>query len=308
MNATIILNNDYEFELFCRDYINNPQIAKDKKVDGIRILNERQGRLVFLRNFRKDKIKRLNISKEEFVKMFKINWSEALQLLLQKNFHLTKREFKEYDKLYKEEEHIELLYEIFMLEENDGYCHLNKFIGATTSKLRERYEWLKQSYTFENSKIIHKYSTNTDIVQADIQKFDSFSKKNHIKKQLGIERFVRNSKLTSSLKELYNHTCQVCGTRLKSTRRYISEAHHIRPYNDTHKGDDCWGNMIVLCPNCHSQFDDLYYAIHPVELRIYCLDIENPFHHKKIKNVSGHNLNKDYLIYTWKMFNEKNLD
>lgn len=89
---------------------------------------------------------------------------------------------------------------------------------------------------------------------------------------------------------------------MKTRFEAYSEAHHIRPYNKTHKGDDTIGNMVVLCPNCHSQFDNLYYAIHPSTRLVHCLDEDDRFHLAKMEFIGEHELSEKYLTYTWKLF------
>lgn len=151
------------------------------------------------------------------------------------------------------------------------------------------------------------YDEKRDITEKELKTFDPFSKKNQIKKGIYIERLVRDSNLALKLKELYNYKCQLCERGLKSSKGYICEAHHIKPYNKKHKGDDCWENMVVLCPNCHSQFDDLFYAIHPDNLTVHCLDKQDPHHLKELKNAEGHEFNKSYLNYTWNIFEETHI-
>ena len=72
-----------------------------------------------------------------------------------------------------------------------------------------------------------------------------------------------------------------------------------------HKGDDTIGNMIVLCPNCHSQFDNLFYAIHPNTKVVHCIDENNQFHLKKMEFIGEHELEEKYLTYTWKLFKKR---
>jgi predicted restriction endonuclease len=47
-----------------------------------------------------------------------------------------------------------------------------------------------------------------------------------------------------------------CETRLQiGPGRFYCEAAHIKPLGKPHDGPDKTGNMIVLCPNHHLQFD-----------------------------------------------------
>ena len=77
-----------------------------------------------------------------------------------------------------------------------------------------------------------------------------------------VSRIVRDTAISSELKLLYNHTCQLCGTQLKVCGRLYSEAHHIRPLGRPHDGDDARDNLLCVCPNCHVLLD---YAAIPLE-------------------------------------------
>lgn len=149
------------------------------------------------------------------------------------------------------------------------------------------------------------YSEANDIKMDDIIDYDSMSKQNKQEKEVSLSRLVRSTHLSSDLRKAYNDTCQLCGTRLMKSRfDSYSEAHHIRPYNKTHKGDDTISNMIVLCPNCHSQFDSLYYAIDPDTKYVQCQDKEDRFHMAHLYFFDEHTLDRNYLNYTWKLFKD----
>ena len=75
-----------------------------------------------------------------------------------------------------------------------------------------------------------------------------------IKIHAEILRTIRDTEKTKKLKKIYNHQCQICGTSLKiSNSQKYSEVHHIWPLGEG--GLDDYHNMIVLCPNHHTQFD-----------------------------------------------------
>jgi putative restriction endonuclease len=47
-----------------------------------------------------------------------------------------------------------------------------------------------------------------------------------------------------------------CGVRLQiGDQRFYAEAAHIKPIGLPHSGPDKTGNLLVLCPNHHLQFD-----------------------------------------------------
>ena len=68
-------------------------------------------------------------------------------------------------------------------------------------------------------------------------------------------RIVRDSKISNSIKQLYNHKCQICSTSIKTKHGYYSEGAHIRPLGKPHNGDDSISNLICLCPNHHVMLD-----------------------------------------------------
>lgn len=66
----------------------------------------------------------------------------------------------------------------------------------------------------------------------------------------------RDRRLAAHLKTLYDNVCMFCGTKLQiSSNIFHSEASHIRPLGTPHNGPDKAGNILILCPNHHLQFD-----------------------------------------------------
>lgn len=151
------------------------------------------------------------------------------------------------------------------------------------------------------------YSEQNDVNQDDIGDYDMNNNRNLEHNKVTIQRMVRDSKISRRLRNLYENECQLCGYRLrKSNGEYYSEAHHIQPYNKVHRGDDNSHNLIVLCPNCHTQFDDLFYAIHPETQKVHCIFGEDDqYHLETLKMKENHMLHSKYLAYTWELFNEK---
>jgi len=73
----------------------------------------------------------------------------------------------------------------------------------------------------------------------------------------------RDRKTAAALKKLYNNRCMFCGERLQvSEDQFYSEAAHIKPIGIPHGGPDKSGNMLVLCPNHHLQFDRGILSLH----------------------------------------------
>ncbi|WP_420491589.1 HNH endonuclease [Neobacillus drentensis] len=119
-------------------------------------------------------------------------------------------------------------------------------------------------------------------------------------RKVTIQRLVRDTKISQTLKSSYNQ-CQLCRIRLrKPSGEYITEAHHIRPYNKQHLGDDNIRNLIVLCPNCHVLFDNLFFAIDPNTYKVHNIEDSET---RDLFFVSGHQLGQEYLLYTWNLFN-----
>lgn len=67
----------------------------------------------------------------------------------------------------------------------------------------------------------------------------------------------RNPRLVESIKVMYEHACQVCGSRVETKYSYYSEAAHIRGLGKPHDGPDQLSNLLCLCPNHHVEFDRL---------------------------------------------------
>ncbi|MFE2297484.1 HNH endonuclease [Streptomyces sp. NPDC059445] len=70
-------------------------------------------------------------------------------------------------------------------------------------------------------------------------------------------QLVRDAAIATRVKELHDHSCQVCETRLQYKRRPYSEAAHIRGLGNPHDGPDELPNLLCLCPNHHVLFDGL---------------------------------------------------
>lgn len=151
---------------------------------------------------------------------------------------------------------------------------------------------------------LNSYSEINDITIEDIEEYDMKKEITPSSTKITIQRLVRDSKIARDMKQLYKNTCQNCGHSIrKSDGSYYSEAHHIQPYNKIHRGDDVPSNILILCSNCHTQFDDSYYAIHPETKQIHCIFSDDNKHLTTL--TLKHTLDKTYLEYAWKMFNHK---
>ena len=74
-------------------------------------------------------------------------------------------------------------------------------------------------------------------------------------------RTIRDTKVSKSIKNLYDHNCQVCGIRIELRGVGYSEGAHIRPLGKNHKGPDVPQNVLCLCPNHHIMLDKGIFTI-----------------------------------------------
>ncbi len=81
---------------------------------------------------------------------------------------------------------------------------------------------------------------------------------NNLPQKIKLEtyRILRDTQLARTLKALHRDTCQICETQITLLDgKAYSEAHHIKPLGNNHKGLDVAENILVLCPNCHVKCD-----------------------------------------------------
>lgn len=286
-DALVIINTDEDYERFYHKWVEEKARKKDK--------NENIENISILRDFRLNKINRLNFSKKDFLIGYQNDPLNALEILFQesvRNIHM-----KGFERMLGEDS-VELLYDAFSFRKEE------RFPRFLTIPVKRKYELEKEFFIRAQNNMNTVYTSQDDISLEDVELHNSFSTKNQTEKLVAISRLVRDTILSRKLKIHYNYECQVCNQRLQSSYGFISEAHHIRPYNKSHKGDDSWGNMIVLCPNCHAQFDELYFAIEPQDRILYCIDENHPFNGKKFTTKEGHELQRAYLEYAWGKFLE----
>jgi len=75
------------------------------------------------------------------------------------------------------------------------------------------------------------------------------------RRETTVLRIVRDTKQARRIKELYDHRCQMCGTRLEGLAGPYAEAAHVRPLGAPHHGPDTPDNILCLCPNHHVLLD-----------------------------------------------------
>jgi predicted restriction endonuclease len=122
-----------------------------------------------------------------------------------------------------------------------------------------------------------------------------------------INRRVRKTVKGERLKMLYGCECQICSYKIRVPRAgsgWYVEVHHLRPLGGKHRGRDNWDNMLVLCPNCHAEFDALAMAIDPKTRRVTCYEDRNPKAGNVIEFRGGHLLATENIQYHWERFRE----
>jgi len=245
-----------------------------------------------MQNYRLDRIELLSLSFEDFERLYENDPYKGLTTLFQHG--LPKWCFKRaQENLLSGEQTLKRYYEYSQIDPDEFLFRI------VNSRLDEEHmEWMKKR---QNQKK-EAYEEQNDVIIEIPESLNSKSKNNLRTNRVVIHRMIRDTKMARKIKKLYAGTCQLCKNNLKSSLGYITEAHHIRPYNKIHRGDDTYLNLIVLCPNCHSRFDDFYFAIHPQTNIVHCIDAFDELHLSDLHIVNGHMFGKEYLEYAWGIF------
>ena len=110
-------------------------------------------------------------------------------------------------------------------------------------------------------------------------------------------RIIRDTALVSELKEIYEYTCQVCGSRRRrGAKSGYAEGNHLRPLGRPHNGPDIEQNVLIVCPNHHADLDYGTLEIDPETLVInhgYDDTISGRTHRMAEK----HSLEREYIRY-----------
>lgn len=110
-------------------------------------------------------------------------------------------------------------------------------------------------------------------------------------------RVIRNTDLTHDMKQMYDHKCQICGaSREGPNGKPYAEAHHIKPLGRPHEGPDEPENILVLCPNHHTDFDYGRLTVDPKTYRVSHAH-EGAIDGTKLYIADPHGLSDDYIIY-----------
>ena len=91
--------------------------------------------------------------------------------------------------------------------------------------------------------------------------------------------------------------CIVCGWNRRSSKTgsVIVEGAHVRPF-DTGAEYDTAENIIALCPNHHSEYDELNFYIDP-DSRLLHFRYQNAEYEGKDVSTKTKHIKKAYLIY-----------
>ncbi len=109
------------------------------------------------------------------------------------------------------------------------------------------------------------------------------------RREVRVSRIIRDTAQARQIKVLYDHRCQMCGTRLECPAGPYSEAAHIRPLGAPHNGPDTKDNILCLCPNHHVLFDNGAVSI-AEDLALVGDDSDLIVHR-------NHHINRHYLAY-----------
>jgi len=102
-------------------------------------------------------------------------------------------------------------------------------------------------------------------------------------------RVVRNTAVGNTVKEHYDHTCQICDVRLVTPVGPYAEGCHVRPLGKPHNGPDKTDNVLCLCPNCHVLFDT--HAL-KIDVNLNVIPFKKP-----LKFRAGHSIHPDHVRY-----------
>lgn len=110
-------------------------------------------------------------------------------------------------------------------------------------------------------------------------------------------RIIRNTALVTRLKDAYSSTCQVCGgRRRRDVDAGYAEGHHLKPLGRPHHGPDVEGNVLVLCPNHHADFDYGLISVDP-DTRLVAHAYDSAVDGRTLHVRDEHEMDPEYLAY-----------
>lgn len=112
-------------------------------------------------------------------------------------------------------------------------------------------------------------------------------------------RIIRDTLVSETVKEIHQHFCQTCSTRIERPGGAYAQAAYIRPLGRPHNGPDTVDNILCLCPNCQVLFDGWAFAIEDDGSLIGALS--GSLFEKK-----DHPVNREYLRYHRRLYRAAN--
>ncbi|OUC96338.1 YDG/SRA domain-containing protein [Streptosporangium minutum] len=74
--------------------------------------------------------------------------------------------------------------------------------------------------------------------------------------KITVNKINRRADVVKEVKSLHTNRCQICGDTVELPNGPSSEAAHIQAVGIPHNGPDVIGNVLCLCPNDHTRFDN----------------------------------------------------
>lgn len=111
------------------------------------------------------------------------------------------------------------------------------------------------------------------------------------------QRIIRDTEMVRNLKKEYDYKCQICGKTitLPNGKKYV-EGHHLKKLGGVHLGPDVRGNIIILCPYHHAEFDYGVIGINSSTKKIVHIDENNEWNDKELA-YGREDLEVEYLEY-----------
>lgn len=163
--------------------------------------------------------------------------------------------------LYNTYSRIRLIQKFFIYNYNlDNYLRVDGFFEY----LNIHFEKFKKIWSKYDSKLLNfnldKLLIEDDIYESEdnksdiIREIEKLSNNTNKLVEYNGRKYARNFVITEKIKKLRNYKCQFCGKIIlkKDGTKYI-EACHIKPKSKG--GCEYINNILILCPNCHKEFD-----------------------------------------------------
>lgn len=116
---------------------------------------------------------------------------------------------------------------------------------------------------------------------------------------------LRNKKESIAGIELCKNSCIICGWhKTNKSNNLLVEGAHVKPLENDITADNRY-NIIALCPNHHTMFDNYLFYLDPNTLKVIFLDKKDEYNNidvsKKVKHIRP-----EYLAYRKYLFDKNN--